>query len=87
MAAHLQLGHAVIAERWGAVLIELVADVVQLVLDQGAELSLGALGAVVTGQRYEECRLFAEPGAHLLLLARLLPSSSTDHQLFGLTQH
>ncbi len=79
MAAHLKLGHAVIAECWGAVLIELVSDVVELVLDQGAELSFGALGAVVGRQGDEKLGLFAEPAPHLLLLASLLPAARADH--------
>ncbi|MNP29944.1 hypothetical protein D3C76_1229940 [compost metagenome] len=87
MATHLKLGHAVITECRGTVLIELVTDVIQLVLDQGAELGLGALGAVVTRQGDEELGLFAEPVTHLLLLASLLPSASSEHQLLGLAKH
>ncbi|MNE69207.1 hypothetical protein D3C80_1649170 [compost metagenome] len=59
---------------------------VQLVLDQGTELGVGALGAVVGGQGDEVVRLLAEPLPHLLLLPGLLPTAGAEHQLLGLTK-
>ncbi|MNH43871.1 hypothetical protein D3C79_1058830 [compost metagenome] len=56
-------------------------------LDQGAELGLGALGAVIGRQGDEKLGLFAEPVPHLLLLASLLPAARADHQLLSLAQH
>ncbi|MNH39952.1 hypothetical protein D3C79_1011950 [compost metagenome] len=70
-----------------AVLIGCMGDVVELVLDEGAELSVGALGAVVGGQGDEVGRLVSKPFPHLLLLPSLLPPACAEHQLLGLAEN
>lgn len=70
-----------------AVLIGRMGDVVELVLDQGAKLGVGAFRAEISGKRDQIIRHFAEPVPHLLLLASLLPAASAEHDLLGLAQN
>ncbi|MNO66626.1 hypothetical protein D3C76_574210 [compost metagenome] len=86
MATQVELGQPVLSELGRAILIRRLGDMVKLVLYQGAELSIGALSAVVGSQSDEVGRLLAEPLAHLLLLTGLLPPASSEHQLLGLTE-
>lgn len=69
-----------------AVLILSLGDVVKLMLDQGAELKVAALGAVVSSESDDECRHFAELVTHLLLHPGFLPAACAESYLFGLAQ-
>ncbi len=62
-------------------------DQQELVLHQGAELSVGALGAVVSRQGDDESRHLAEPVTYLLLHPGLLPAPGTEDYLLGLTKY
>ncbi|MNJ52705.1 hypothetical protein D3C77_480530 [compost metagenome] len=70
-----------------AVLIGRLGDVVELMLNQGAELRFGAFGAIVGSQGDQVVGNFAKPIAHLLFLASLLPTTSAEHDLLSLTKH
>ncbi|MCY1450341.1 hypothetical protein D9M71_671400 [compost metagenome] len=56
-------------------------------LDEGAELGVGALGAVIRSEGDDEARHIAEPVDHLLLLPGLLPPASSKHHSLGLAYH
>ncbi|MNZ74908.1 hypothetical protein D3C78_933720 [compost metagenome] len=84
MTTQVELGQPVLGELGCAVLIGRLGDVVKLVFDQGAELSVGTLGTVVRSQGDKEVGLLTEPLPHLLLLAGFLPSAGAEHQLLGL---
>ncbi|MNW03632.1 hypothetical protein D3C71_1995930 [compost metagenome] len=55
--------------------------------DEGAELGVGALGAVIRSQGDDEARHLAEPVDHLLLLPSLLPPAGSEHHRLGLPDH
>jgi hypothetical protein len=59
---------------------------IQLVFDQGTELEVAALGAVVSSQGVDEGRHIAEPITHLLLHPGFLPTTGAERHLFGLAQ-
>lgn len=59
----------------------------ELVFHQGAELSVGALSAVVSSQGDDESRNLAEPVTYLLLHPGLLPAPGAEGYLLGLTKY
>jgi len=86
VSAKLQLGHAFFGECWCTVLISRLGDVVQLVLDECAEVSITTGRAVIGSQRDDEGRHIAESITHLLLHSGLLPTTSAEGYLLGLAQ-
>ncbi|MNC46082.1 hypothetical protein D3C75_950800 [compost metagenome] len=63
-----------------------MADVIELMLNQGAELKVAALVAVVGSQGDDEGRHLAEPIEHLLFHPGLLPATGAERYLLSLTQ-
>lgn len=87
MALQLDLRCTVLGECWLTVLVGRVSQVVKLVLDEGTEAEVAALGAVVGSQGDDEGRHIAEPITHLLLHPCFLPATGAERYLFSLTQN
>src|SRR5450830_1163722 len=86
VALQLDLRCTILGECWLTVLVGRMSQVIQLVLDQCAELKVAALGAVVGSQRDDESRHVAKPITHLLLHPGFLPTTSAERYLLGLAQ-
>jgi len=64
-----------------------VAGVIELVLDQGAEVDVAAVRAVMRVERDHKVGQRAEPLAQLLLLAGFLPGAAAEHRNLALPEH